>query len=49
VDYGYAIARTTYGTIGVRVWLYRGMYGDEQAVAAQQAPPSRRPGRRGRR
>jgi small subunit ribosomal protein S3 len=49
VDYGYAIARTTYGTIGVRVWLYRGMYGDEQAVAAQQAPPGRRPGRRGRR
>src|SRR5215470_11006318 len=24
VDYGYAIARTTYGTIGVRVWLYLG-------------------------
>lgn len=47
VDYGYAIARTTYGTIGVRVWLYRGMYGD--AVVPVQPPPGRRPGRRGRR
>jgi small subunit ribosomal protein S3 len=24
IDYGYAIARTTYGTIGVKVWIYRG-------------------------
>src|SRR5918912_2550099 len=29
VDYGYAIAFTTYGTIGVKVWIYRGMYGEE--------------------
>src|SRR5438105_9671721 len=29
VDYGYAIAFTTYGTIGVKVWVYRGMYNDE--------------------
>jgi small subunit ribosomal protein S3 len=29
VDYGYAIARTPYGTIGVRVWLYLGRYGEE--------------------
>ena len=29
VDYGYAIAYTTYGTIGVKVWVYRGMYGEE--------------------
>src|SRR5918996_3333180 len=28
VDYGYAIAYTTYGTIGVKVWIYRGMYGE---------------------
>jgi small subunit ribosomal protein S3 len=28
VDYGYAIAFTTYGTIGVKVWIYRGMYGE---------------------
>ena len=29
VNYGYAIAFTTYGTIGVKVWIYRGMYGEE--------------------
>jgi len=29
IDYGYAVAKTTYGTIGVRVWIYKGRY-DEQ-------------------
>jgi small subunit ribosomal protein S3 len=29
VGYGYAIAYTTYGTIGIKVWIYRGMYGEE--------------------
>ncbi|MCM8773870.1 MAG: 30S ribosomal protein S3 [Candidatus Omnitrophica bacterium] len=24
IDYGYAIAKTTYGTIGVKVWIYKG-------------------------
>src|SRR5688572_15553778 len=33
VNYGYAIAYTTYGTIGVKCWIYRGMYGDENIVA----------------
>ena len=28
VDYGYAIAYTTYGTIGVKTWIFRGMYGE---------------------
>jgi small subunit ribosomal protein S3 len=28
IDYGYAIAFTTFGTIGVKVWIYRGMYGE---------------------
>ncbi|MFW5698392.1 MAG: 30S ribosomal protein S3 [Planctomycetota bacterium] len=26
IDYGYAIARTTYGVIGVRVWINHGYY-----------------------
>ena len=26
IDYGYAIARTTAGTIGVRVWVNHGRY-----------------------
>jgi len=29
VNYGYAIAFTTFGTIGVKVWIYLGMYGEE--------------------
>jgi small subunit ribosomal protein S3 len=48
VDFGYAIAFTTYGTIGVKVWIYRGMKGDENMVADTDV----RPGgfqRRGRR
>jgi small subunit ribosomal protein S3 len=28
VDYGYAVAKTTFGTIGVKCWIYRGIYGD---------------------
>ncbi|NLH15660.1 MAG: 30S ribosomal protein S3 [Phycisphaerae bacterium] len=45
VDYGIATARTTYGTIGIKVWIYKGKFGEEQAA------PSFRPrhGGRGRR
>jgi small subunit ribosomal protein S3 len=46
VDYGYAIAFTTYGTIGVKVWIYRGMYGEE--VLETDVRPGGGP-RRGRR
>src|SRR6185437_14372050 len=27
VNYGYAIAFTTYGAIGIKCWIYRGMFG----------------------
>jgi small subunit ribosomal protein S3 len=46
VDYGYAIAFTTYGAIGVKVWIYRGMYGEE--VLETDVRPGGPP-RRGRR
>jgi small subunit ribosomal protein S3 len=46
VNYGYAIAYTTYGTIGVKVWIYRGMYGEE--VQETDVRPGGGP-RRGRR
>jgi small subunit ribosomal protein S3 len=46
VDYGYAIAFTTYGTIGVKCWIYRGMYGEE--VLETDVRPGGGP-RRGRR
>lgn len=29
IDYGFAICRTTYGIIGIKVWLYHGRYGEE--------------------
>ncbi|MFP4257726.1 MAG: 30S ribosomal protein S3 [Desulfovermiculus sp.] len=29
IDYGYAIARTTYGVIGVKVWVFKGEILDE--------------------
>ncbi|MGE4557038.1 MAG: 30S ribosomal protein S3 [Desulfovibrionaceae bacterium] len=29
IDYGYAIARTTYGVIGVKVWIFKGEILDE--------------------
>ena len=48
VNYGYAVAKSSFGTIGVKTWIYRGMYGD----AAQVAETDIRPGgglRRGRR
>ena len=47
VDYGYAIAFTTYGTIGVKCWIYRGMYG-ERTCLRDRCAPGRHP-RRGRR
>ena len=44
MDYGYAIAFTTYGTIGVKAWIYRGMYGEE--VAGDGCASGRRPAAR---
>jgi small subunit ribosomal protein S3 len=46
VNYGYAVAFTTYGAIGVKVWIYRGMYGEE--VLETDVRPGGAP-RRGRR
>jgi small subunit ribosomal protein S3 len=43
VDYATARAETTYGTIGVKVWIYKGKFG-EQLVARQTR--RRRPFRR---
>jgi small subunit ribosomal protein S3 len=45
VDYGFAISQTTYGVIGVKVWIYRGNFGDPiQPVSPP--PPGRKPRRR---
>src|SRR6266576_3110522 len=39
VNYGYAIAFTTYGTIGVKCWIFRGMYNDEKQVFETDVRP----------
>lgn len=36
VEYGFATSCTTYGTIGVKVWLYKGRYGEEIEESGQQ-------------
>jgi small subunit ribosomal protein S3 len=41
IDYGLAEARTTYGVIGVKVWVFRGEVreGAEQAAAEPAEAP----------
>ena len=46
VDYGYGIAKTTYGTIGVKTWIYLGKFGEEPIP--QEASAGRAPRRRAR-
>lgn len=48
VDYGLVHCRTTYGVIGIKVWLYHGRYGEETTYV-QVERPGRRDGRRGKR
>lgn len=43
VDYATATGRTTYGAIGVKVWIYRGKFGEEP----EPQPRRRRPRREG--
>jgi len=46
VSYGYAIAKTTYGTIGVKCWIYLGRFGEEiESVATDSHRGGRRRGR----
>ncbi len=51
VDYGFVPSFTSYGTIGVKVWIYRGMFGEapteeDQAAAAAMTRARRRRERR---
>jgi len=47
IDYGFALCRTKYGAIGVKVWLYKGRYGEEALL--EDVTPRGREGRRGKR
>ena len=41
VEYGTAEAVTTYGVIGVKAWIYKGMYGTERTVEESNAAGGR--------
>ncbi|MHC4740318.1 MAG: 30S ribosomal protein S3 [Planctomycetota bacterium] len=43
VDYAVSVARTTYGVIGIKVWIYKGKYGEE--IEPRIRPRRRPPGR----
>ena len=49
IDYGVATCRATYGTIGVKVWLNLGRYGEEESLLNVSHPGRGREGRRGKR
>lgn len=50
IDYGFFEARTTFGRIGVKVWIYKGDETEREYAAEQAQAPSRpRRGGRGRR
>jgi small subunit ribosomal protein S3 len=43
IDYGFAEARTTYGILGVKTWIFRGeVFGDVPEEAAQEKRPRRK-------
>jgi len=40
IEYGFSEARTTYGVIGVKVWIYKGEIFTQKKREAQNAVPS---------
>ncbi|HAY13358.1 MAG TPA: 30S ribosomal protein S3, partial [Armatimonadetes bacterium] len=46
IDYGYGIAYTIYGTVGVKVWVYRGEVLPEKQLAMMQTPTAEERGPR---
>ena len=43
IDYGFAEARTTYGTIGVKAWVFTGLVPDAQIRGQRLMAPGERP------
>jgi small subunit ribosomal protein S3 len=43
IDYGFAEARTTYGIIGVKTWIFKGeVFGDEPREEGAEGPKPRK-------
>lgn len=49
VDYGFTESHTTYGTLGVKVWIYKGMYEELAEGEIESKAAGARPRARGRR
>jgi small subunit ribosomal protein S3 len=49
VQYGFAQSYTTYGVIGVKVWVYKGMYNEVKESELESNAAGARPRARGRR
>ncbi len=49
IDYGFAEADTTYGVIGVKVWVYKGLYEEVAEGEIESRAAGARPRARGRR
>lgn len=47
IDYGFAEARTQYGIIGIKVWIYKGEVFDLEAAQAEEAKEDKSPRRGG--
>ncbi|MFI4913030.1 MAG: 30S ribosomal protein S3 [Sedimentisphaeraceae bacterium JB056] len=47
VDYGTSTARTTYGAIGIKVWIYKGKFGEEITPIVKSRGKGPRGGRKG--
>lgn len=43
IDYGTATAHTVYGSVGCKVWIYKGEVLPERKIKEMEAPPLRRP------
>ncbi len=48
VDYGGSTARTTYGAIGIKVWIYKGKFGEEITPVAKGRGKGPKGGRKNR-
>jgi len=46
IDYGFYEAKTTFGRIGVKVWIYKGDITNKELAREQATQASRRPERR---
>lgn len=49
IDYGFAESHTTYGIIGVKVWIYKGLYTEDNAQEYESRAAGARARARGRR